>query len=167
MTIELAENTDGHQKALEDAARSPVKPCGACNGRCTGKCKQQNEAPQKPRKRLSWDERQYYKLRQVFIMMGKAGILRTLGMLFVRHGLLRPLAVSFKSWLFVKTITSGWCSRKIYTERMGTCFGCPLMQTVNGKQYCGGCGCPKWILSRLSVKNWFKRNHCPKGLHKE
>jgi len=51
----------------------------------------------------------------------------------------------------------------VFSERMTICMKCGERKDVNGKHYCGACGCPKWKLSELGQKLRFSGYHCPAG----
>jgi len=77
-----------------------------------------------------------------------------------------------KTRRFVVAIFGGRVRPHVYAARMNDCDTCPALQIVmplsaekREKWYCGSCGCPKWLLSRLDVKNRFRKWYCPKRKH--
>jgi hypothetical protein len=156
MTVELAQNDERYKAALE--AQSKIK--------CNGDCKKEKAKPVKRHvRKLQWDELQYRRGRQFMIGMIKFGVLRMLSAWAVKR-MLWAFDWSWRAWEFLRTVTSGTVDELKYRDRMTACLNCDILQvTKKGQNYCGGCNCPKWYLSRLTIKNHFKRDHCPKGLH--
>ena len=77
-----------------------------------------------------------------------------------------------KTRRFAFAVVGGKVSHEDYQRRMESCDTCPSLQIVmpldagkREKRYCGSCGCPKWAMSRLDVKNKYKKWYCPKRRH--
>lgn len=95
--------------------------------------------------------------------------------MFVRTGLLRRMlwrmaAVSviglyLRFRVFLATVCSGRVDEETYRERMDICGSCEAKEEYNGRWYCGACGCPRWRLSRLDIKNRFRGHLCPLRRH--
>jgi hypothetical protein len=63
-------------------------------------------------------------------------------------------------------LLSGRAGTGVGEIRAAACEKCQYRKTTrSGRSYCGGCTCPAWIGSRLSVKNSRRRNHCPMRAH--
>lgn len=65
---------------------------------------------------------------------------------------------------FVVAICGGLADGMMIANRRNTCKKCIFLSKVTSKNYCPMCGCPKWWLSRLSVKVRLKRATCPMGM---
>ena len=75
----------------------------------------------------------------------------------------------FRLWSLGAVLVSGNVSRDAYDKREISCSTCPdrhLIVTEHSTQsYCGLCGCPPWLLSRLSFKNRKRGWYCPARRH--
>lgn len=90
----------------------------------------------------------------------------------------------FVEWIpkfatFVWTVIGPRVPPYVHAKRMSICADCrmrtlviqrPTAQDIKTqeprfKEYCGGCGCPKWRMSELRTKNRFARWQCPRKLH--
>ena len=173
ITSELA-----RQLAEEDAARPPVIPE---NGRAS--VASEIQPPQGPRVEF---HRPWY---QRFIGKGcnRCGgeppgwLQRQIGRKRV-NGEWFPRTAALVLWLvnlvprgasFVRVVTSGRVSAVQYASRQATCASCPMAiqqlrmvkKSVRGTLWCGLCGCPKWVASRLDYKNTRKAHRCPAKRH--
>lgn len=73
-----------------------------------------------------------------------------------------------KGWLamaaqFASVITSPPTDDTTFAARQAACDACPHRQDRHDDSYCGCCGCPKWRLATLAVKNRLSRWECPEG----
>jgi hypothetical protein len=81
-----------------------------------------------------------------------------------------------KAWSLIRVAVSRRVEVEEYAVRQHKCSTCALcvlqvrkspLGAVKYEAYCGGCGCPKWRLSRLRYKNRKAGWQCPRGLHDE
>ena len=82
----------------------------------------------------------------------------------------------YKAWSLARVMISRKVSTEQYMQRWIACDKCALCviqlrktlaRGIVQEAYCGGCGCPKWRLSRLRTKNKRSGWQCPRGLHDE
>lgn len=52
---------------------------------------------------------------------------------------------------------------QIYFGRYMNCLKCSSMEAYKGDFYCGACGCPKWMDSKLSKKLVMQNVVCPRN----
>lgn len=76
----------------------------------------------------------------------------------------------------VRVLAGGTVSKEEREDRRAICNVCDSCQRmvyrrtgqiVVGPDYCGSCGCWKWLLARLSLKNRLRKWECPRGRHKQ
>ena len=81
-----------------------------------------------------------------------------------------------KAWSLARVLYSRRLDVTEYMRREQKCGACSLCVIqvrkgltgkVSSEAFCGGCGCPKWRLSRLRFKNRREGWQCPRGLHDE
>lgn len=70
-----------------------------------------------------------------------------------------------KAWALFRVLTGGIVRGEAYQARNEACDKCPLRQVwITGrktKDYCGACGCARWWLSQLRIKNHLRKWVCP------
>lgn len=66
---------------------------------------------------------------------------------------------------FLRTVCGGWIGRVQYDERQAICEACEYRDVVDCHGYCRACGCVRWLLARLRIKNRFRCHRCPLGRH--
>lgn len=77
-----------------------------------------------------------------------------------------------KAWSLFRALTGGFVREEALTARNEVCAACPYRQ-VHVRQrwfafgrfieasYCGACGCGRWLLARLGIKNRMVQWRCP------
>lgn len=66
---------------------------------------------------------------------------------------------------FLKVALSADAPADLYLARQAECQKCPRRVRSGEHSYCGQCGCPRWLLSRLEYKNSRMGWHCPERRH--
>lgn len=74
---------------------------------------------------------------------------------------------------FWRAMLGGRVSKSGYRDRMAECVKCPQRIAelterrgkIRERWYCAACQCPRWIMSRLTVKNKLRGWHCPMRKH--
>lgn len=64
-------------------------------------------------------------------------------------------------WRSIRSLRHGQATARTYSLRRAECLDCDRRIETPRANYCGACGCPKWLLSRLEVKWRLRGAQCP------
>ncbi len=113
---------------------------------------------------LPADMKVYQRVVFFFGLVLKVGLWRAIGYTAARWVLW--FVVIYPKMRFACTaLVRGRVGDEEFMERMAICLKCPSLATKGDYQYCGACGCPKWVGARLVNKNKRRGHNCPTGLH--